>query len=155
MPTGVCADVQPRLPGQIEDDADLAREYMPVLAFSDGQRWAPEPVSGYFAAASIGKTVPLSAQTPRKASAVKADVTRAQPTRGALPTTCPPGAPRPCWHLHCDSAAEAGARTHDDLSGPAWRPRASRQRTESDASQAMSTSLDPHPVGPGSSCERR
>ncbi len=119
VPTGVRADVAPRLPGQIEDDADLAREYMPVLAFSDGQRWAPEPVGGYFAAASIGETVPLSAQTPRKGSAVKADVTRAQPTRGALPTTCPPGAPRPCWYLHCDSAAEACARTHDDLSNDA------------------------------------
>jgi hypothetical protein len=115
VPLGQRADVSPRAPGTIKDDDVLARQYMPMLAFSRRQQWAPEAVGPYYAGASIGSTVPASPNTPRKGSALQADAAKVQPTDGPLPTRCPPGAPRPCWYLHCESSAAPCARTHKRL----------------------------------------
>ena len=115
VPVGQRADASPRAPATIKDDDVLARQYMPMLAFSSRQQWAPEPVGPYYAGASIGRTVPASPNTPRKGSALKADAGEVQPTDGPLPTTCPRNAPRPCWYLHCESSAAPCARTHKRL----------------------------------------
>ena len=123
--SGAAANLHPRPPGQIKDDEELARAYMPVLVFSSRQRWVPEPVDDYYRGARIGRTVAESRQNPGKGSSKKADARQAYPTTGALPTDCPVGAPRPCWYLRCDSAGEPCARANDHLQ----EDREARERT--------------------------
>ena len=154
VPFGQRADASPRAPGTIKDDEVLARQYMPMLAFSSRQQWAPEPVGAYYAGASIGRTVPASPSTPRRGSALRADAGEVRPTSGPLPTTCPRDAPRPCWYLHCESAEAACARTKQRLidDGPARSRIAAYVRVVrrgEDAKQDAAIFKDDLPTHPG------
>jgi len=72
-------------------DAELIETFMPVLTFSEGQRWRPQRVDRYV---ELAKLV-------------------GPETEDSLPSRCPKGKEPPCYEFQCPSAEDECALTED------------------------------------------
>jgi hypothetical protein len=95
--------------------AELARQYLPVLAFRNDQRWLPTAASNYL----VG---PGGAKLQRVGRA--ADPPVWDHTLDGLPTTCPGVQSSPCYRLtiHCPTASSGCAHSMSERSHAFERP---------------------------------
>lgn len=97
-------------PGQLAtaDPLELARKYAPVLAFSKGERWAPESVDSYLADATL--TGPHGRR-------------EAAPPVGDLPPRCPERGRSSCFKvsIECDRGDMTCAGGEFRAPGPLYR----------------------------------
>jgi hypothetical protein len=90
-------------PGSVPDDFELAKTFMPVLSFTEHERWSPIAVDSYVSSArligpGVGMRYPTFPRTPDQ-----------------LPRACPPRGPAACYQLTIgcpDVSAPCAAATH-------------------------------------------
>jgi hypothetical protein len=131
-------------------DQLLADAYVPTLAFTEHERWAPISVESYLSHAGLGEAVmsgPASVTEPTKSPPV-CDVenlrTPCRPqTVDRLPRSCPGLADSPCFRLTIDCATgdEPCANGHGAKADPGERPavyaRVIRKETEPNVFKAV------------------